>query len=97
MRTTSRWVLILSVLLAVTLGSCENAKNTLGTGTVWVATQGDQKLTSFSVDLTSGSLSRVGDQVPTGVTPAAMAITPDQNNIFLVNSGDQHRRLRCEL
>jgi len=88
MRTTSRWVLILSVLLAVALSSCENAKNTLGTGTVWVATQGDQKLTSFSVDLTSGVLSRVGDQVATGVTPAAMVMTPDQSTIFLANSGD---------
>src|SRR5215469_18294575 len=88
MRTMSRWVLILTVLLAMALGGCENASNNLGTGTVWVATQGDQKLTSFSVDLTSGALSRVGDQVATGVTPAAMVMTPDQSTIFLANSGD---------
>ena len=60
MRTMSRWVLILTVLLAMALGSCESASNNLGTGTVWVATQGDQKLTSFSIDLTSGALSQVG-------------------------------------
>ena len=88
MRTMSRWVLILTVLLAMALGGCQSASNNLGTGTVWVATQGDQKLTSFSVDLTTGALSQVGDQVATGVTPAAMAITPDQRTIFLVNSGD---------
>ena len=88
MRTTSRWVLILSVLLAMALGGCVNAKNTLGNGMVWVATQGDQKLTSFSIDLTTGTLAQVGDQVATGVTPAAMAITPDQSTVFLVNSGD---------
>lgn len=88
MRTMSRWVLILTVLLAMALGGCESASNNLGTGTVWVATQGDQKLTSFSIDLSTGALSQVGDQVATGVTPAAMAITPDQRTIFLVNSGD---------
>jgi 6-phosphogluconolactonase (cycloisomerase 2 family) len=88
MRATSRWVLILSVLLAVALSSCENATNNHGAGTVWVATQGDQKLTSFSINLTSGALSQVGNQVSTGVTPAGMAITPDQRTVFLVNSGD---------
>ena len=88
MRAMSRWVLILSVLLAMALGGCVNASNNLGRGTVWVATQGDQKLTSFSIDLTTGGLSRVGNQVATGVTPAAMAITHDQTTIFLVNSGD---------
>jgi 6-phosphogluconolactonase (cycloisomerase 2 family) len=88
MRTTSGWVLIVSLLLAMALGGCENASNKLGSGTVWVATQGDQKLTSFSVDLSSGGLSQVGDQVATGVTPAAMAITPDLTTIFLVNTGD---------
>jgi len=88
MRTTSRWVLIVSLLLAMALGGCENASNNLGSGTVWVATQGDQKLTSFSVDLSSGGLSQVGDQVATGVTPAAMAITHDLSTIFLVNTGD---------
>lgn len=88
MRTTSRWGLLLTLLLAMALGGCISASNNLGTGSVWVATQGDQKLTSFSVDLTTGAVSQVGDQVATGVTPAAMAITPDQTTVFLVNTGD---------
>jgi DNA-binding beta-propeller fold protein YncE len=88
MRTTSRWVLILSVLLVMASGGCINATNNLGTGSVWVATQGDRKLTSFSINLTTGAVSQVGDQVGTGVTPAALAMTPDHSVIFLVNSGD---------
>src|SRR5215469_7984521 len=88
MRTTSRWGLISTLLLAMALGGCISASNNLGTGTVWVATQGDQKLTSFSIDLTTGAVSQVGDQVATGVTPAALALTPDQSTVFLVNTGD---------
>ncbi|HEX6806135.1 MAG TPA: beta-propeller fold lactonase family protein [Terriglobales bacterium] len=88
MRTSSRWVLILVVLLAMALGSCANARNNLGNGNVWVATQGDQKLTSFSINLTTGALSSVGNPVATGATPAGMVMTPDQKTIFLANSGD---------
>jgi 6-phosphogluconolactonase (cycloisomerase 2 family) len=89
MRTKSRWVLAATVVfgLAAMIG-CANAKNNRGNGTVWVATQGDQKLTSFSINLGTGALSQVGHQVSTGVTPAALAMSADAKTVFLANAGD---------
>ncbi|MBV9181900.1 MAG: beta-propeller fold lactonase family protein [Acidobacteria bacterium] len=55
---------------------------------VWVTTQGDQKVTAFSLNTTSGSASQVGSAVSTGVGPVAMAITGDGKTLFVANNGD---------
>lgn len=88
MRTKFRWVSVAVAVAAVAMSSCVKAGNSAGSGMVWVATQGDQKLTSFSVNLTTGAVSHVGSAVDTGLTPIAMTITPDGKTIFLVDKGD---------
>jgi 6-phosphogluconolactonase (cycloisomerase 2 family) len=53
---------------------------------MWVVTQGDQKVTPFTVNLTTGTVSQVGSAVATGATPLAMAITPDAKSLFVANA-----------
>ena len=90
MRTKSFGLVTVLGLLAMAMTGC--AKSSLNgissTDFVWVATQGDQKVTAFSVNSSSGSASQVGSAVSTGVTPIAMAMTPDGKTIFVANSGD---------
>jgi len=58
---------------------------TTGIGYVFVATQGDQMLSSFSIDLSNGRLATNGTGLATGALPVAAAITPDGNSIFVIN------------
>lgn len=90
MRRKSGWALAAAVLLVVPFIGCSNSKTGTAptTGVVWAATQGDQKLTAYSVNLSSGAAGRVGSPVDTGVQPAAMTITPDNKTLFVANSGD---------
>jgi 6-phosphogluconolactonase (cycloisomerase 2 family) len=55
---------------------------------MWVATQGDQMVRAYTVNLTSGGLTQVGNPVATGVQPSAMALTPDGKSLFIANSAD---------
>jgi 6-phosphogluconolactonase len=91
MRVKSRWVLVvLAGLLVIIMNACSNANNgtTTTTGYMWVATQGDQKLTPYTINLSSGTVTRVGTALDTGANPAALAITPDASTLFLANTGD---------
>jgi 6-phosphogluconolactonase len=86
-----RWVLVLLAgLLIVISSACSNANNgtTTTSGFMWVATQGDQKLTPYTINLSSGTVTQVGSAVDTGLNPAALAITPDASTLFLSNTGD---------
>ena len=92
MRMKSRWVLAgVVALFAITLNSCTTSNSTTttaGTGFLWVATQGDQMVRSYNINLTTGKAAQVGTSVVTGVGPIAMAITPDGKTFFIANSGD---------
>jgi DNA-binding beta-propeller fold protein YncE len=59
-----------------------------GSGFVWVATEGDQKVTPFTINLSSGSVSQVGSGIASGPNPRALAITPDSKEIFVANVDD---------
>ena len=86
----SRWMLAVVVALGGTvLNSCINSKGTgtSGTGFLWVATQGDRMVTSFTINLHTGGVSQ-GKSAASGAGPSAMAITPDGKTLFLANSGD---------
>ena len=88
MRMRLGW-LIGPVALALTTASCVSSHlSSTSAEFAWVSTVGDQKLTAFSVNATTGSVSRVGSAAPTGVTPVAMAITPDGKTLFVANAGD---------
>src|SRR5579864_9287001 len=91
MRIESRWALaVLAIACLAGLNSCATAKNPASstTASMWVATAGDQMVRSYSINLTSGAVSQVGNAVVTGVQPQAMAITPDGKTLFIANSGD---------
>lgn len=91
MRKKSRWGLAALALACVAgTGSCINAKNpnTATQAFMWVATTGDQMVRSYTVQLDNGAIAQVGDAIPTGVQPQAMAITPDGQFVFIANTGD---------
>jgi 6-phosphogluconolactonase len=91
MRIESRWALaVLAVACIAGWNSCTTARNpnSSTTASMWVATDGDQMVRSYSINLTSGAVSQTGNAVATGVQPQAMAITPDGKTLFIANSGD---------
>jgi 6-phosphogluconolactonase len=83
-------VVMLAVLLVVELTGCANSNNgtTTSHGFMWVATQGDQKLTSYTISLSNGTVTQVAAGVATGINPTAMAITPDAKTLFLADVDD---------
>ncbi len=91
MHMKSRWVLVvLAVVIVAALTGCVNS-NKVGSsnaGFMWVATQGDQMVSSFTINLTNGAASQVGKSVPSGAGPSAMAITPKEDALFVANVDD---------
>lgn len=91
MRLRTQGSVYLALGLLAFLAGCANANNNgtvSGTGLMWVATQGDQKITSYNINLADGSVSKVGDAVSTGNNPIAMAVTPDRTTLFVANKDD---------
>lgn len=90
MRMKSVLGLLISVLLIGAMLSCTNSNSggATGTGFVWVATEGDQRVQAFNVNLSNGSVGTVGNSQATGVQPSAMALTPDGTTLFIANTSD---------
>jgi DNA-binding beta-propeller fold protein YncE len=89
----SRWACgVLAALLAIGLNACVSSKNGAGasstTGFMWVTTQGDQMVSAFNINLSTGAVSKAGKSVATGISPTAVAITPDNGILFVANAGD---------
>jgi 6-phosphogluconolactonase len=89
MRTRS-WVLALLAVTLVVFNSCSTANNgtTSGTGFMWVATKGDQLVSSFTIDLSNGAVSSVRSSVDSGINPSQLALTPDGATLVLANVDD---------
>ena len=90
MRMKSGWgMLSAAALIGVTL-SCANSSNpnVTGTGFIWIATEGDQQVRSFKLNTSSGTVGQVGKSQSTGVSPVAMALTPDGTALFIANNSD---------
>src|SRR5437763_562878 len=88
----SRWTCsVLAALLAIGLNACVNSNNGVGssskTGFMWVTTQGDQMVSAFNINLSTGSVSRAGKSVATGANPSGIAITPNNGTLFVANTG----------
>ncbi len=75
-------------LLTLCLSACSNSGSSTasGTGALFVATQGDSKLSAYSIDLSSGLLTANGSGVSTGNTPSAMILEPSGGALFVANS-----------
>ena len=80
--------LLLGSLLILT--SCSNNTSTTtgpsGTGFLWVAAQGNNTVSAFTLDLGTGVPTQNGNAIDGGLTPNAMVISPDGTAIFVVES-----------
>ena len=79
------WVVVPVLLLSLTACSSSNSTGS-GTGAVFVATQGDSSVSSFSIDLTTGILNTSGSSLPAGALPTAMILAPSGTTLFVLNS-----------
>jgi 6-phosphogluconolactonase (cycloisomerase 2 family) len=88
----SRWVLaVLAIAPVFGFNSCSGS-NAISTTTsfMWVATQGDQMVRSYTISQTDGAINPTGTNgtpVPTGVQPEAMVIAPNGGAMFIANAG----------
>ncbi len=80
--------IVLPVLL-LCLSACNSttSSSSSGTGVLFVATQGDSSVSTFSIDLTKGLLTASGTGVATGSVPVAMLLAPSGTALFIANSG----------
>jgi 6-phosphogluconolactonase len=88
----SRWVLaVLAIAPVFVLNSCSGSNNvSVNTSFMWVATQGDQMLRSYTFSQNNGSINPIGSNgtpVATGAQPQAMIISPDGKSMFMANAG----------
>jgi 6-phosphogluconolactonase len=79
-------------VLMLGLGSCNNSSSLspTGTGALFVGTQGDSSITTYSIDLTTGLLTLNGAEVPAGTKPAAMLLAPSGTALFVANSSSNN-------
>ena len=79
-------------VLLVGLNACNssNSSSSSGTGAVFVASQGDSSVTSFSIDLSTGLLTANGGSVATGSVPSAMILAPSGTVLFIANRGSNN-------
>ena len=79
--------IVLPVLL-LGLIACNNStsSSSSGTGVLYVASQGDSSVSTFSIDLTKGLLTASGTGVATGSVPSAMLLAPSGTVLFVANS-----------
>jgi 6-phosphogluconolactonase (cycloisomerase 2 family) len=83
--------IVLPVLL-VGLSACNSSSSlsSSGTGAVFVATQGDSSVSSFSIDLSTGLLTLNGGEVATGSMPTTMLLAPSGTALFIANSASNN-------
>lgn len=60
-----------------------------GTGTLYIAAQGDSSLTAYTVALGNGALTNLGSAQSTGTSPFAIALSPARNALFVDNTVSQ--------
>jgi 6-phosphogluconolactonase (cycloisomerase 2 family) len=80
-------LLVTLPLLHLTTCSTDRSTPGAGNGVLFVATQGDSAVSGFVVDLSTGKLSANGKSVATGSMPAAIAIPPSNDALFVANTG----------
>jgi 6-phosphogluconolactonase len=88
----SRWVLVVLAIAPVfVLNNCSGSNNvSVNTSFMWVATQGDQMVRSYTISQNNGSINPIGSSgtpVATGAQPQAMILTPDGKSMFMANAG----------
>src|ERR1700690_2716430 len=91
MRMKCRFVASLLLGSLAILTSCTNNTSTTttsaGTGFLWVAAQGNNTVSAFTLDLTTGVATQNSSAVDGGITPSAMVISPDGKTMFVADKG----------
>ena len=79
--------LLVPVLLLV-LSACSSSSSSTSssTGVLFVSTQGDSLVSPYTIDLSTGLLTKNGAGVATGSVPSAMLTAPSGNALFIANS-----------
>jgi len=85
-RVLAGLILLLVAALAISCSSSSSTSTSSGTGFLFVTTQGNLTLTSYGIALSSGSISGI-TAIATGTNPAAIAVTPGMDAVFVSNSG----------
>lgn len=73
------------LLLGLTACNSTTSSSSSGTGVLFVASQGDSSVSTFSIDLSTGLLTANGAGVATGGMPAAMLLAPSGTALFVAN------------
>jgi 6-phosphogluconolactonase len=78
--------LLLSTLGLISCGTTNSTTASSGTGILYVATQGDKGISSYSVDLGNGAIATIGKEATTGGVPSSVVVAG--NAAFVANSQD---------
>jgi 6-phosphogluconolactonase len=84
------WLLCLVLVLSlVGLTACSKSTSSSSNAhsILYLATESDSQLISYSIDANTGALSTTGSGAPTGTNPTAMVVSPSGDALFMVNSG----------
>jgi len=85
-RVLAGLILLLVAALAISCSSRSTSNTSSGSGFLFVTTQGNLTLTSYGIALSSGAISGI-TAIATGTNPAAIAVTPGMDALFVSNSG----------
>lgn len=78
-------LIVVPLLMLLACSSTSPTATSSGTGVLYYTTQGDSSIWAYSLALASGSLTQIGSTLSTGSFPAAIALTPSLNALFVVN------------
>ena len=81
---------VLLPVLLLSLMACSTNNSTLvngGNGLLFVTAQANTTVSVYGINLSNGDLSTVGSSIGTGTAPAAIAITPALDAMFISNTG----------
>src|SRR5258705_1014615 len=83
-------LLVPVLLLGLNGCSSSSSSTSTSTGALFVSTQGDSLVSTYTVDLSSGVLASVGTGVATGSMPSAMLLAPSGDTLFVANSASNN-------
>ncbi len=91
MRMKCRLVAVLLLGSLAILTSCTKNSTTTtgpgGDGFLWVAAQGNNTVSAYTLNLGTGVASQNGSALNGGITPSAMVISPDGTAMFVADKG----------
>jgi 6-phosphogluconolactonase len=78
-------LIVAALILVLACSSTSNVVSPSGSGLIYYTTQGDSSVWSYSLALSSGSLTQIGTNLGTGSFPTALALAPSLDALFVLN------------